>query len=248
MGLGGLGASPPVPQPVRLPLPADAQSGGQNVIAVLVESWGHNMDAGGAIQAKNPRGLISASLDRPGAPPCGFTFSAGGEFSAPLAAGTYSDTPTLPRPSGGIDWRIHGGDPADYPNTSGLFGERAGWQLPSSGDGGWEKASLPIASTSGPGEIAWYRTRFRLAVPKRTYASFGLDIPKTSFPANVYLNGVQVARAGRDSEQRFYLPLGILREHGKNTLAIARWNVGAGARMDLPRLHLYERRRVGRLP
>ncbi|MEA2474379.1 MAG: hypothetical protein QOE06_2294 [Thermoleophilaceae bacterium] len=248
MGLGGLGASPPVPQPVRLPLPADAQTGGENVIAVLVESWGHNMDAGGAIQAKSPRGLISASLDRPGAPPCGFTFGSGGEFSTPLAAGTYSDTPTLPRPSGGIDWRIHGGAPADYPNTSGLFGEQAGWQRPSDGDSGWEKVSLPLATSSGPGEIAWYRARFRLSVPKRTYASFGLDLPKSSFPANVYLNGVQVARAGRDGEQRFYLPLGVLREHGENTLAIARWNVSGSSRMDLPRLHLYERRRVARLP
>ncbi|HEX8744088.1 MAG TPA: beta galactosidase jelly roll domain-containing protein [Thermoleophilaceae bacterium] len=151
MGLGGLGASPPVNQPVTLDLPADAQGDGENVLAVLVESWGHNMDAGGAIQAKNPRGLISASLaDRPGAPPCGFTFGTGGEVSAPLAAGTYSTTPGLPRPSGGIDWRIHGARPADYPNTSGLFGEAQGWHRPGDGDGGWAPVSLPRATSSGP--------------------------------------------------------------------------------------------------
>jgi hypothetical protein len=64
----------------------------------------------------------------------------------------------------------------------------------------------------------------------------------------VYLNGVQVARAGRDREERFYLPAGVLRERGTNTLAIARWNAGESARMDAPRLHLYERRRLARLP
>lgn len=245
MGLGGLGASPPVPQATTLALPSDAQADGENVIAVLVESWGHNMDAGGAIQAKNPRGLISASLDRPGAPPCGFAFGAGGEFSAPLAAGTYSSTPGLPRPSGGIDWRIKPADPSDYPNISGLHGERAGWHLPADGDAGWTPVSLPRATSSGPGEVAWYRTRFRLSVPKRTYAAFGLDLPAASFPANVYLNGVQVARAGRDREEHLYLPAGLLRERGENTLAIARWNVGPSARMDLPRLRVYERRHLG---
>ncbi|HEX8053704.1 MAG TPA: beta-galactosidase [Thermoleophilaceae bacterium] len=251
MGLGGLGASPPVPQPARLALPADAQTGGENVIAVLVESWGHNMDAGGAIQAKNPRGLISASLDRPGAPPCGWTLGPagpGGEFSTPLAAGTYSTAPGLPKPSGGIDWRIHGAAPEDYPNTSGLHGEGAGWHRGGFDDSSWERVSLPRETSSGPGEVAWYRTRFRLSVPRGHYAAFGLDLPKASFPANVYLNGVQIARAGRDREERFYLPAGVLRERGENTLAIARWNVGESARMDAPALHLYERRRVARLP
>ena len=247
-GLGGLGAAPPVPQPVRLDLPADAQTAGENVIAVLVESWGHNMDAGGAIQAKNPRGLISASLDRPGAPACGFTFGTGGETGAPLAPGTYSSVPPLPRPSGGIEWRIRGGTPAGFPNTSGLHGELAGWHTRGSGDSGWEPVTLPRAESSGPGEVAWYRTRFRLSVPKRTYASFGLELPSSSFPANVYLNGVQVARAGRDREEHFYLPHGLLRERGENTLAIARWNVGPTSRMDAPRLRLYERRALHRLP
>jgi hypothetical protein len=247
-GLGGLGAAPPVPQPARLPLPTDAQGTGENVIAVLVESWGHNMDAGGAIQAKNPRGLISASLDRPGAPPCGFTIGTGGEFSTPLAAGTWTSTPALPKPPGGIDWRIRGGTPAGFPNTSGLHGERAGWHGRTFDDSAWERAALPRAQSSGPGEIAWYRTRFRLGVPKRSYASFGLELPSSSFPANVYLNGVQIARAGRDREEHFYLPHGILRDRGENTLAIARWNVGPSTRMDAPRLRLYERRRLGRLP
>jgi beta-galactosidase len=247
-GLGGLGAQPPINQPALVDLPADAQSDGENVVAVLVESWGHNMDAGGAIQAKNPRGLISASLDRPGSPPCGFTFATGGETSAPLAAGTYASTPGLPRPPAGIDWRIRGAAPGDYPNISGLHGERAGWHRADFDDGGWERVSLPADAPGGPGEVAWYRTRFRLAVPKGAYASFGLELPRSSMPAMVYLNGVQVARAGRDREERFYLPYGLLRERGENTLAIARWNVGPSARMDAPKLRLYERRHLARLP
>jgi hypothetical protein len=244
MGLGGLGASPPIPQAVTLDLPADAQGDGENVLAVLVESWGHNMDAGGAIQAKNPRGLLSAALDRPGAPPCGWVLNGGGgEFSQPLAAGTFTSAPGLPRPSGGIDWRIHGAAPADFPYTSGLHGEHAGWHRPSFDDRRWPRAALPVETSAGPGEIAWYRARFRLAVPRGHRASFGLELPKESFPAMVYLNGVQVARAGRDREEVFYLPAGLLRERGDNTLAIARWNAGSSARMDRPRLRLYEARR-----
>ena len=250
-GLGGLGASPPIPQATRLALPGDAQTDGENVIAVLVESWGHNMDAGGAIQAKNPRGLISASLDRPGAPACGWAFGPagpGGEFSTPLAAGTYSTAPGLPKPSGGIDWRMRGAAPDDYPYTSGLGGERAGWHRTAHDDSAWPRVAFPSVAGSGPGEVTWFRTRFRLAVPKRHYASFGLDLPRSWFPANVYLNGLQVARAGRDREERFYLPAGVLRERGANTLAIARWKVGDAPQVEAPRLHLYERRRVGRLP
>jgi hypothetical protein len=59
---------------------------------------------------------------------------------------------------------------------------------------------------------------------------------------------VQVARAGRDREEHFYLPAGLLRERGLSTPATVRWNAGTAAGMDLPKLRLYERRRLARLP
>jgi hypothetical protein len=96
------------------------------------------------------------------------------------------------------------------------------------------------AATGGPGEVAWYRTRFRLRIPRRLRAPIGLRLPRAGHPAEVYLNGVHVARAGRDREERFFLPTGVLRPRGPNTLAIARWNVAGGATMPVPSLFAYE--------
>ena len=66
--------------------------------------------------------------------------------------------------------------------------------------------------------------------------------------AEVFLNGVHVARAGRDRLERFVLPPGVLRPRSRNTLAIARWNVGGQAGTARPRLVPYEIVRRSRLP
>jgi hypothetical protein len=243
-GLISLGAGPPVNQPATIAFPDGAATDGGNVVAVLVESWGHTMDAGNANQAKQARGLISASLNRPGSPACGWTL--GGETKVPYAGGSPTTVASTPKPFGGIDWRLRGGSPADYPNTSGLGGELAGWHLGGFDDSGWERVSLP-SERGGPGEVTWYRTRFRLRVPRRVRAPLGLEVPQAGHPAEIYLNGVHVARAGRDREQRFFLPEGIVRPRGRNVLAIARWNVGETARqMPAPSLFAYELTR--RLP
>jgi hypothetical protein len=249
-GLTSLGAGPPVNQQVTLAFPAGAATDAENVLAVLVESWGHTMDAGNANQAKQARGLISASLDRPGSPACGWTL--GGEAKVPYVGGSPMTLPSTPKPSGGIDWRLRGGSPDDYPITSGLQGELEGWHLPGFDDSGWDSVSLP-AERGGPGEITWYRTRFRLRVPRGVRAPLGLELPKAGHPAEIYLNGVHVARAGRDREERFFLPDGVVRPRGKNSLAIARWNVGegAGGRMPQPKLFTYDITRrlpLSRLP
>ena len=239
-GLTSLGAGPPVNQPVTLRFPEGAATDGENLIAVLVESWGHTMDAGNTNQAKQARGLISASLDRPGSPPCGYTLAAGGETKVPYAGGSPMTLPSAPKPSGGIEWRLRGGSPAAYPNTSGLHGELAGWHRARFEDSGWPAASLP-AEAGGAGEMNWYRTRFRLRVPRGLHAPLGLELASAGHPAEIYLNGMHVARAGRDREQRFFLPEGVVRPRGRNVLAIARWNVGEGAgRMPLPKLFAYE--------
>ena len=237
-GLTSLGAGPPTPQPATLAFPAGAATNGDNVLAVLVESWGHTMDAGNANQAKQARGLISASLNRPGSTPCGWTL--GGETKVPYSGGSPMTLPSAAGPSGGIDWRLRGGAPADYPNTSGLGGELAGWHRARFDDSGWDSVSLPV-ERGGPGEVTWYRTDFRLRVPRRLRAPLGLELPRAGHPAEIYLNGVHIARAGRDREQRFYMPDGVARPRGRNVLAIARWNVGDTAgEMPAPKLFAYE--------
>jgi hypothetical protein len=250
-GLTSLGAGPPVNQQVTLAFPPGVATDDENVIAVLVESWGHTMDAGNANQAKQARGLISASVERPGSPPCGYTLAAGGESKAPYAGGSPTTVPSAPRPSGGIDWRVRGGAPADYPNTSGLDGELAGWHRAGFDDSGWQRASLP-AKRGAPGLVTWYRARFRLRVPRGLRAPLGVALRRAGHPAEIYLNGVHVARAGRDREERFFLPEGVVRPRGRNVLAIARWNAGDGeGTMPLPRLFAYELTRrlpLGRLP
>ncbi len=247
-GLGGLGAAPPENQATTLPFPAGAAGTGENVVSVLVESWGHVMDAGAANQAKQTRGLVSASLDRLGSPPCGFALGVGGETTQPLGGGSPTTLPSLPKPDGGITWRLQGGDPSDYPNTSGLFGERAGYWRERFDDRSWTPVSLPHHDARlGPGEVGWYRSEFKLRVPRGVRAPLGLELPRGSHPAEVFLNGVHVARAGRDRLERFVLPPGVLRPRGRNTLAIARWNVAGQTRSDRPRLVPYEMVRTSRL-
>lgn len=239
--VGGLGVTPPVAQPAHLAFPTGATRAGENVLAVLVESWGHAMDAAAFNQAKQPRGLISASLDGRG-PGCGWTL--GGETAEPLGAGGFSTAPPVPGRDGGIDWRIRGGRPAGYPNVSGLHGERAGWHRAALDDRRWARTRLPARLPGGRGEVTWYRTAFRLRVPAGTRAAVALRVPPSSWPAEVYLNGLHVARAGRDRERDFVLPRHLLRERGANVLALARWDAGATRRMDRPRLVLQDRRRV----
>jgi hypothetical protein len=238
-GLGGLGALPPQTQPVQIAFPPGVVSDGDNVLAVLTDDWGHTMDAAAANQAKQMRGLISAALDRTGAgAPCGFSLG-GSEFAA--FGQRAPDRPVVPGVDGGIEWRLRGGRPEDYPNASGLGGERAGWFQPRFDDRGW--ATPPPAL--GPGEVGWARTSFTLKLPKDVEAPLGLEVPRSGMPAEIYLNGVHVARAGRDRATRFVLPPGLLRTGGKrNVLAIARWGVD-GAAFPVPELVTYATLRRG---
>jgi plasmid stabilization system protein ParE len=248
-GLGGLGGVPPQGQPAQVAFPADALRPGENVLAVLTDDWGHTMDAAAANQAKQMRGLISAALDRlttnPPTPPCGFTLG-GPEFA--VFGQRSPERPVTPGVDGGIDWRLRGGRPEDYPNASGLGGERAGFYEPRFDDAAWtpcKPGSGPIACTPGPGEVGWYRTSFAVKLPKGVEAPLGLELPRSGMPAEIFLNGVHVARAGRDRATRFVLPPGLLRTGGKrNVLAIARWAVD-GVEQPLPKLVTYELWRRG---
>lgn len=236
-GLGGLGAFPPLPQAKVLRFPSGAVKPTGNVLAVLTDDWGHTMDAPAFNQAKQPRGLWSASLDRTGlgVPTCGFAL--GGESGVTFGQMGVS-LPPVPGVDAGIAWRLRGGRPEDYPNASGLTGERDGWYRTGYDDRSWDRVRLPDAGRGGPGGIAWYRTSFRVRLPRGVDAPLALEFGADAGRGELFLNGVHVARVGRDRETRFVLMPGLLRTGGRrNVLAFARWAVGrTGARMPRPRL------------
>jgi len=248
MGLGGLGAFPPVPQATHLRFPAGAVRAGANVLSVLTDDWGHTMDAPAFNQAKQPRGLWSAALDRAGSGLATCGFALGGETGVTFGQRGQS-LPPVPGVDGGIAWKLRGGRTEDYPNASGLHGERAGWYRAGFDDRRWSRIVLPDAGRIGAGEVGWYRTTFRLRLPRGVDAPLALALDRDGAPGELFLNGVHVARVGRDRETRFTLMPGLLRRDGRrNVVAYARWAIGpAAARMPRPRLvALAVERRTGR--
>jgi hypothetical protein len=79
-------------------------------------------------------------------------------------------------------------------------------------------------------------------------AALGIELPGTA-PAELFLNGVHVARVGRDRSTRFVLPPGTVRTDGRrNVLALARWAVDDGGPVARPRLFAYTTEREVELP
>ena len=182
--------------------PGQLAPGSEHVISVLVRNMGHNEDGGSNDNHKAPRGLLSAELVGSGAP---------------------------------VTWRIQGArggeslaDPVRGPqNNGGLFGERAGWSLPSYPDGGWTRVSLPH-STTAPG-IAWYRTTARLDLPRDQDVPVGLrfsDDATRHYRVLIFVNGWNVGQYVNDvgPQHVFVLPQGILRHQGSNSIALAVWS------------------------
>ncbi|GAB3978896.1 hypothetical protein GCM10029978_072830 [Actinoallomurus acanthiterrae] len=184
------------------------RSGQDNVVAVLVGTMGHNEDfTWNSDDHKQPRGLTEAYLGGSGAQ---------------------------------ITWRIQGQRGGERPvdtargpmNTGGLYGERAGWTLPGHPDRSWANVSLPKADAT-PG-VAWYRSTFRLDLPKGQDTSVGLTIdddPSRHYRALIYVNGWLMGQYVNDTgpQHTFPLPTGILRPRGTNTVAIASWSTDAGS-------------------
>ena len=205
-----------LPQPIttgiaEFTLPPEAQQPGQHVLSIMVRNNGHNEDFGADDEHKEPRGLISVSLSR-------------------------QDGPTYAVP---IVWRIQGNkggeDIADRVrgpmNNGGLYGEREGWYLPGFDDKSWATANLPPKAGT-----RWYRTTFRLNIPKEDDASIGVAIgdpnkPRSpvSYRALIFLNGWNMGEFIADvgPQRVFVLPNGILNSDGENTLAIAVTSDGA---------------------
>ena len=182
--------------------------GKDNVIAVLVENTGNPEGPSG-----EKTGLYSASL-------------------------TGASTP--------ITWRLMGatgGNSLQDPvrgimNAAGLFGSNNGWDLPGYPDASWQPVTLPDSwSARGvPPGIGWYRTSFALNMPRQGYVPVDVQIGgpgpgagTANYRAYIYVNGwligLYVNNVG--PQHQFYVPAGILNEHGGNTLAIAVWGLDA---------------------
>ena len=185
--------------------PAGAlQQTGDNILSVLTVDMGHEEDYNSTNNNTSARGLTSASL-----------------LGAPLTS---------------VTWRLQGVrggeqeiDPVRGPlSTGGLYGERAGWPLPGFNDSTWKPVSLPTANTT-PG-VGWYRTTVDLNLPKGQDTSLGLTItddPSKKYRAELYVNGWMIGNYVNylGPQHSFPVPNGILKTNGRNTIAIAVWNL-----------------------
>lgn len=121
-----------------------------------------------------------------------------------------------------VTWRLQGNKPDALRgplNNGGLHGERAGWYLPEASNRGWGQPPATIR----PG-VTWYRTEFGLDLPRGQDVPVGLRFDGSgAYRVLIFLNGWQLGQFTADlgPQREFVLPAGILREHGKNSLALA---------------------------
>jgi beta-galactosidase GanA len=194
--------------------PGSVRTGQDNVIAVLLENTG------------NPEGPSGEKA---------------GLYSATLAGSTAP-----------VTWRLMGGpggttlqDPVrGIMNATGLFGTDNGWDLPGYPDQRWRQVSLPDSwSARGvPAGVGWYRTDFSLNLPPGSYVPIDVQIGgpgpgagTADYRAFIFVNGWLIGRYVNNvgPQHQFYVPAGILNDHGRNTLAIAVWGLNqAGGGLD----------------
>ncbi|MEU9324588.1 beta-galactosidase [Streptomyces canus] len=180
------------------------KSEGDNVLSVLTVNMGHEEDYNSTNGNKTARGLTSASL-----------------VGAPLTSVTWR----LQGVRGGEDLQDTVRGPL---STGGLYGERAGWSLPGYPDAKWNRVTLPTTDTR-PG-VSWYRTDATLDLPHGQDTSLGLtftDDPSRKYRATLFVNGWQVGNYVNylGPQHTFPVPNGILNPNGRNSIAIAVWNL-----------------------
>ncbi|WP_433307289.1 beta-galactosidase [Actinoplanes sp. CA-030573] len=183
----------PSPGEGRFAIPGGLiEPGTTAVLSVVVQNMGNNDDwTAEDSRFRQPRGLVGASVDGVSA----------------------------------IAWRIQGQARVDPVrgglNNGGLFGERYGWSLPGYADRAWPAATSSVA----PG-VTWLRTGFGLDLPRGQDTSVALRFdgaPPNRYRVILYLNGWNLGQYGAaiGPQTDFVLPAGLLRQNGRNTLAMA---------------------------
>ncbi|AEI37266.1 MAG: beta-galactosidase [Zymomonas mobilis subsp. pomaceae] len=198
---------------IRFKLPDMAQKAGDHVFSVMIRLNGHQEDNAYNNSQRAPSGLIAASLADPSGP----------AYAVPIA------------------WRIQGNlngenlvDIDRGPlNNGGQYGEREGWHLPGYSASNWSSGDIGHLS-SKPG-TTWYRTHFKLDLPKQNDMTLGLTIgdlqklrSKSHYRMLIFVNGWNVGQyiAHIGPQHIFSIPAGILDHHGDNTLALAVTSAG----------------------
>jgi beta-galactosidase GanA len=203
-----LGSHPAAgPQHASFAFPSAAlHPGHDNVIAVLLENTGH------------PEGPSSEQV---------------GLYGAALAGSSAAITWRLMGNQGGLALQ----DPVRGPlNAAGLGGGNNGWDLPGYPSQDWQHVTLPDswAARGVPPGIGWYRTSFSLDLPSRGYVPVAVQIGgpgpgagTKDYRAFIFVNGWMIGRYVNNvgPQHQFYVPAGILNDHGGNTLAIAVWGL-----------------------
>ncbi len=207
------------PTSATFSFPAGAvRAGSDNVIAVLVENTGNPEGPSG-----EKVGLYSASLNGSSAP---VTWRLMGD-----PGGT-----TLQDPVRGVM------------NPAGLYGADNGWDLPGYPDQDWQDVTLPDSwpARGVPPGIGWYRTSFSLGLPRSSYVPVDVQVSgpgpgagTAGYRAFIYVNGWLIGRYVNNvgPQHQFYVPAGILNDHGPNMLAIAVWGLD-GSSGGLPQVSL----------
>jgi len=133
-------------------------------------------------------------------------------------------------------------------NATGLYGTDHGWDLPGCPDQGWSSVSLPDrwSARGVPAGVGWYRTSFALNLPRNSYVPIDVQLGQATpgagtanYRAFIYVNGWLVGRYVNNvgPQHQFYVPAGLLNDHGGNTLAIAVWGLNqAGGGLDQVKL------------
>jgi beta-galactosidase GanA len=184
--------------------PGSVKARGDNIVSVLTVNMGHEEDYNESNGNKAARGLIGATLN-----------------GAPLTSLTWR----LQGVAGGEDLRDTVRGPL---STGGLFGERAGWYLPGYPDDGWSTVDLPTTDTT-PG-VSWYRKDVTLDLPQGQDTSLGITFSDDSsrrYRVMLFVNGWMMGNYVNyvGPQHSFPVPNGVIDPHGKNTIALAVWNL-----------------------
>ena len=180
------------------------KASGDNIVSVLTVDMGHEEDYNESNGNKQARGLVGATLN--GAPLTSITWRlqgvAGGESLRDTVRGALS--------------------------TGGLFGERTGWYLPGYPDADWSTVDLPTTDTT-PG-VSWYRKDVTLDLPQGQDTSLGItfsDDASRKYRVMLFVNGWMMGNYVNyvGPQHSFPVPNGVLDPHGKNTIALAVWNL-----------------------